>query len=94
MSILEIITEHDKANPISRRELTDLFGMTDRNVRKNIEELRKKGHRICATSCDKGYYLAQTDEQFRRFLADYTSKAWSIIRTARAMEKGVENVSV
>ena len=94
MSILETITEHDKTNPISRRELTDLFQMTDRNVRKNIEELRKKGHRICSTTSQKGYYTAKSEEEFRQFLRQYVSPAKTSFETARAMIKGVENVSV
>ena len=90
MSILETITSRDKANPISRHELIRMYGVPDRSIRRSIEELREKGHRICATSCDRGYYLAGSDEQFQRFLKDYTSKAYTIIRRAGAIEKGVE----
>lgn len=89
MSILETITDHDKTNPISRSELVDIYGMTDRNVRRNIEELRKKGHKICAVSRNGGYYMAKDEAEFKEFISDYISRAKTVFETANAMIKGV-----
>ena len=87
---LELIRPRRKRNPISRAELSDLLKISDRQARSCIESLREEGVRICGTSCGNGYYFADNEEQFKQFIRDYESKAWTIIRRSRAMQNSEE----
>jgi biotin operon repressor len=84
--MLDLIpTGHEKA--ISRSALVQATGKTDRMVREQIENLRKEGIPICSTSHSKGYFLPQTEEEFKRFIREYKSHSLTMIKTADTMER-------
>lgn len=78
----QLISTQDR---ISMRELGYRFGLNSRDVRKVIEQMRRRGVRI--GSDYRGYYLCKTEEEFSEFLKSYTSQAMSILSIAKAMKE-------
>ena len=80
-----------KKNSITRDELVGATGMSDREVRREIGRLRNKGTPICATIHGNGYFLAESEEEFKQAIREYTAYARSIFKTAAQMKKGFYN---
>lgn len=51
-----------KENAIKRSELCRLSGLSDRRMRKEIEELQKQGYPIVVELDGSGYYIPKTPE--------------------------------
>ena len=83
LNIYRICRNATKENPATREYLCRFTGLTDRQVRREIESLRKEGIRICSST---GYWIAKTDEEYRDFAKNYGSHAWEIIRTLNKMD--------
>lgn len=79
-----------RENPVGRPELCLLTGMSDRMMRKAIEDMRKQGIRVCADSGKYGYWLAQSEEDYKAFRGELLSRAYSQLKTVSAMDKFVE----
>lgn len=82
--IYDLIKDRTSDNPITRRELHDLSHIADRQIRNIIGDLRAQGFRIVSTS--KGYYMAQTEDEYKAFRNVYLAKARSIHERVRAMD--------
>lgn len=64
-----------QAEAVSMAYLARLFGISKRELRKEIEDARKAGNLIC--SCDKGYFMPQTEPE----IMDYARRVKARIRT-------------
>jgi len=71
---------YGKQNAVGRAELASAMGVSDRKMRKLIEEAREDGLVICHDQDGGGYYLADTREELRRQLKRNNSRAMSILR--------------
>lgn len=78
----QLISKHKRT---SMRELGFIFGLNSREVRKVIEQMRRRGVRI--GSDYRGYYLCNSEKEFQEFLKSYTSQAMSILSIAKAMRE-------
>lgn len=62
----------------------------DRNIRRCVERLRRRGYIICNLGNGDGYFLAVTKEDYQRFRAAYGAHAFPIMETIREMDKAAE----
>ena len=76
---------------MSRYELSNRTGESDRQVRNAIAELREEGHMIGITS--SGGYSLNNPTDFARAIAIYQSRARIEQKRIRAMQKTLENVN-
>ena len=87
--LIELV-EATKNKPLNRFEFSDDTGSTERQVRKDIEELRNKGYRICSDSSGHGYWLAKSEKEYIRFRSEYISRAVKIFETVSKMDMTTE----
>jgi biotin operon repressor len=81
-------------NARSSTTLRIITGSSDRELRKNIERLRRSGHVI--VSCEHGYYIPSTLAEVQRHIRKETARAHSIFYTlesAKELEKRMLNRS-
>ena len=64
-----------RAEAVSQTYLAMLFGISKRELRKNIEDARKAGNLIC--SCGQGYFMPETMTEIK----EYARRAKARIRT-------------
>ena len=87
---------HDKA--VARETIQRIFldrynvDISDRMIRKAAEAIRNNGVRLIDLEDGRGFFIAQTEEEYQEFRSRYGSHAFTLLRTIRAMDKGV-NVS-
>lgn len=78
------------------RKEPGLQSMTDRRMRRAIEMLREAGIRICHVTVDivisgrkrttYGYFLAETEDEYRAFRMTYRNYAYSMLDSMHAMD--------
>ena len=76
---------------ISRRDLMDLTGMSDRELRRLIEAERRQGIPILSDN-QHGYFLPGDSAERDRCVRSLRSRAAEIQRTADAIERGGDGV--
>lgn len=76
MDILEFIP-YGRNNAIKRKELRDLCGLNDRDMRRAIELARKETP-IVNLSDGRGYYQPETREEITRYIMQEKSRLKSI----------------
>lgn len=82
--VLQALKDMNSVWGVSRIDLMMYTGLSDRQVRKAIEELRRDGEPI-GQAPQRGYtYGNQTD--VNRAIGDYYAKAFSNLQIARALE--------
>lgn len=70
--------------PQSRAKLKKMCCISDRFVRRVIDELRLEGYPVCSMSTVSGYWLG-TPEECKRTARELESRAYKLLRTARAL---------
>lgn len=89
--VLEALKTKSKKDPLTRRELKQITGMSrDSNARSVIKNLRSQGFRILSSSQAKGYWIAESEEDYKEFCREYSSKAYTILNILRAMDAHTE----
>lgn len=84
LRVLARIQLHDSKNPITAKQLCDIFGLNDiRQVTQLIETFRDAGHKIASSKggfnqylgrmVPSGYFLAKTPEEMRDTFDMYQS---------------------
>lgn len=68
----------------SMRHLSDILHVHNREVRRIVEEMRRKGVRVGFDN--HGYYLCRNDREFNEFLTRYMAGAMSRLEIASAMK--------
>lgn len=76
--------------PVTREHLKVATGMTDRQNRAIIEDLRKDGMRICSTAQKGGYWIARTEKEYKAFRTEYLSGAYKRLETVKKMDNITE----
>ena len=89
MELLELIPR-GRDNAISRQSLCVLSGLTDRNVREEISQLRRETPII---SSGKGYYLPETAEEVERWIERETRRARSIFWSMGGAKNYLKNIT-
>lgn len=78
-------------NAVSSTALQAVTGLTDRELRKAIEHLRRAGHVIA--SCDRGYFIPETLAEVRAHILKESRRARSIfftLRSAKLLERAMQ----
>ena len=83
MDIISFIP-HGEANAISRKELVEKTGLTDRAMRESIEQARHRGKLICS-STKGGYYQPENIEEIERMYWADKHRALSILHRMKTM---------
>ena len=76
------------SNAISRADLSEKLGISDRKARQHIEDLRNDGHLIL--NLGSGYYIADPEEdieQINQFYWQERARALSNLKRLKVMRK-------
>lgn len=88
--VLDCLEKTDVDHRITRSEIGQIIGQKDRAARKLIEGLRVKGYRIGSGLGEKGYWLIDSEIEYRQFRAEYASRAYAVHKTVQAMDRAVK----
>lgn len=80
-----------KKNAVKRSDLLELFGGTDRQMRKVISYARLKGQRINNDQDGKGYYLPDDLDELVRQYAQMNRRAKTILAQMTALRREIES---
>lgn len=82
------ILKGSRDKPVKRESICLALNKSDRQVRKEIEELRAKGERICyGKATRRGYYIAKTEEEYLEFRKRYIAYALRQLYLASKMDR-------
>ena len=70
-----------KDNAITREQLSELTGYSDRRNRIIIATLRREGRLICSDSKNKGFWRADSVTEAERYIYEMIHSAMSILGT-------------
>lgn len=84
-SIAEQIMQRLKQGQATRAELVSITGIGDRTLRDLIKLLRDAGMPIINMSDNKGYKLAESEQELERYKKQEYARANSILRSCNAM---------
>jgi hypothetical protein len=99
-TVLRVLSHHvgldsaiQKADLIGGCERLGVKFKDERQVRKVIVDLRKRGIPICASSGDSGYYLASNLEEYREFRGrEYVKKIIDMQETVKSMDNSIRDM--
>lgn len=76
-----------KTNAMTGRELSQMLQVSNRQIRAEIEKLRRDGLVICSSSRGekKGYYIPENEHEKEEFLNQYESYIKQMRRTLYEM---------
>lgn len=78
-------------NAISRRELSALTGIEDRQLRRQIAQERRAGALILSSSeSNGGYYRAASRAELQRYVRSMQSRSREILAVIRAAEEALQ----
>ena len=79
-------------NAVSRRELSALTGIEDRQLRRQIAKERRAGVLILSSSeSNGGYYRAASREELQRYVRSMQSRSKEILTVIRKAEEALQN---
>lgn len=79
-------------NAVSRRELSALTGIEDRQLRRQIAQERRAGVLILSsTESNGGYYRAASREELQRYVRSMQSRCKEILAVIRAAEEALRH---
>jgi hypothetical protein len=67
-----------------------LKDLSDRQIRKAVENLRSQGHPICSNFERGGYFMPSTPQEYITFKEKYTSYARTIFTHVKAMDATID----
>lgn len=70
---------YGKKNAIKREELCEKLGVSDRKMRRMIEQARRDGLVVCNDQDDDGYYIADTPDEYDRQYRQIHDRAMSLL---------------
>ena len=84
--ILDRLKKTTPEDRLSRRELSILTSLCDRDARREIVSMRKKGVRIGTDSSKGGYYLIENEEEYGSLRNEYVRRITDMASTLKAMD--------
>ena len=78
-----------KENAVDRFQLMERTGLSDRAVRKLIQEARERGEIIINAQDGAGYYLTDDVGEMKRQLASNRSRALSVLRQQKYLRQKI-----
>lgn len=88
--ILSLIGDGQE-NAIHKADLIRCTGLPDRELRKTIEFLRRKG--VVIISDNSGYYYPQDKEELNRYIERENSRAKSVFYTLRSAKRLLKSIT-
>ena len=88
--ILTLLKCANKENPMDRKHIAEINQVPERKIRRIINDIRDEGIRVVSDSESGGYWIAKTEEEYKRFRAEYVSRATKIFGTVKAMDEAVD----
>ena len=85
-SLIASLLPSGSERAVSLRRLADIAGLSTREVRRAIQRERLLGFPICELG--RGYFLAENEEERRRWVRSMRGRARQILKAARAVERG------
>lgn len=76
--------KYGKGNAVTKKELTWITGLCERDIRNRIHMLREKGLIICSCSNKSGYYYPATKEEAIEFHKEMVAR---IKKLPKSLEK-------
>jgi len=70
---------YGKKNAIKREELCAKLGVSDRKMRRMVEQARRDGLAVCNDQDDDGYYIADTPDEYDRQYRQIYDRAMSML---------------
>lgn len=90
--LLEKMNAVGRENAISRKALASLTGLSDRGIRKQIENERRQSMPILSSTQSRGYYLLDSKVDLREYLAEQESRMVSIRQSYLPMKRLYEEM--
>jgi biotin operon repressor len=88
--MLEAAIPHGRRNAITREALAAKLGMSDRQMRKAIEDARYAGLVILNDQNGRGYWISDDVLEMRRQYAQDTSRAMSILKRRKPLRDALK----
>lgn len=88
--LIAALLPYGSERAVSLRRLAEITGLSERESRRAIQRERLAGMPICEAGA--GYFLAETDEERRRWVRSMRGRARQILRAARAVERGCDTI--
>lgn len=85
--VLQALVGLPKGKAVSRYELSSNFDISERLVRKAVEDLRREGYPIMSTSHSKGYKLMENIKEFEVFKRETLSRVNKMLVQINSMEE-------
>lgn len=78
-----------KENAIKRSELCRLSGLSDRNMRRQIENLQMQGYRIVNLQGGEGYFVPKNEAEFNAYMRQERSRIFKELKKLYRMQDGI-----
>lgn len=88
--IFALLKSASKDHPMDRRHIAEVTQVPERSIRLIINNLRNEGIRVVSDSESGGYWIAKNENEYKRFRAEYISRATKIFDTVKAMDGATE----
>lgn len=85
--LLERMNAVGRENAISRKALKGFTGLSDRRIRRQIEEERRNKMPIISNTQEGGYYLPETEFELRAYVSEQRSRIQSQILALAPLER-------
>jgi DNA-binding GntR family transcriptional regulator len=82
-----------RKNAVTRSELARLAGVSDRRMRKAIEDLRNEGYLICNLQDGKGYFIAESEQDLKSQFAINNARAMSILIQQKYIRRELKKIN-
>ena len=87
LRVLAMIDRGTAENPVPSSEIQIMLNLSERELRKVIEEARRQGHLICSHRSKGGYYKAKTWQEYRSTFDEACRFAVSMLKTQSKARK-------
>lgn len=81
-----------KENAVTKGYLMNVTGLSERNVRSEIQRINEQGKDIICCENGKGYYRPATKEEAERYIRYNHSYLVALAKKDRAMRRAADNV--
>lgn len=76
-----------KGNAVSRAQLSELTGLSDRAVRKMIQQARQYGYLIINDCDGRGYFQSDNPDEWEKHYKRETARAMTVLRVRKCLRQ-------